>query len=188
MAQQQQLQGASGLSSAPVFAAGVESKRRQASDTSESVHKVARLRELQSRLSPVRSALFLQNSPLESRVEGMYVRGSSPLVASASVPSTSILPLPLPLPSHLFSVGEILIGSLCSSADSASIDAALSRAYTIDVGLESSDQPQGSSGGTLAAPASPREPPAEAADSEPLASGFIVILLLCAIAPLRKYV
>ena len=95
MAQQQQLQGASGLTSAPVFAAVVESKRRQASDTSKSVHKVARLRELQSRLSPVRSALSLQNYLLESRVEGMHVHGSSPLVAFASVPSTSVLPLHL---------------------------------------------------------------------------------------------
>ena len=136
---------------------------------------MARLLELQSRLSPVRSALSLQNSRLEPYVEGMHVQGSSPRVVSASVPSTSVLPLRPPLPSHLFSVGEISIGSPCSSADSASIDAALSRAYTIDVGLESSDQPQGSSEGTLAAPASPREPPAEAADSERLASGVIVV-------------
>ena len=107
---------------------------------------MARLRELQSGFSPVRSALSLQNSPLESRVEGMHVQGSSPLVASASVPSTSVLPLPPPLPFHLSSVGDILIGSRCSSADSATMNAALSLAHSIDVGLASSDQPQGNSG------------------------------------------
>ena len=105
MEQQPRQSGANGLAYAPVFAAVVETKRRSTAERSESVNKVACLRELQLRFSPVRSALSLQNSPLDSRVEG--VQGSSPLVASVS--TSSVLPLPPPLPSHMSSIDEPLI-------------------------------------------------------------------------------
>ena len=100
--QQPQQQGATGFSSVPVFAAVVETKRRSTAERSESVSKVARLRDFQLRLSPFRFTISLQSSPLDSRIEGVHVQGSSPLVASAS--TSSALPLLPPLPSYMSSI------------------------------------------------------------------------------------
>ena len=101
MAQQQQQQGtsgASGLSSAPLFAAAALDAKRRAEDPGESESKVARLTELRARLSPLRAALSLPQSPVTT-IPPSHVEGSSP----------SIAPLPSRLDSSVLSIVPALI-------------------------------------------------------------------------------
>ena len=68
-----------GLVSAPVFAASIEAKRSRAEDSGEvGVLKVARLKELRSRLSPVSVSSSLPSSPVVDPLSGAHVAGSSP--------------------------------------------------------------------------------------------------------------
>ena len=68
-----------GIVSAPVFAASIEAKRSRAEDSGEvGVLKVARLKELRSRLSPVSVSSSLPSSPVVDPLSGAHVAGSSP--------------------------------------------------------------------------------------------------------------
>ena len=79
MAQQQQLQGASGLSSAQVFAASIEGKLNRAEDSGEvGPQKLARLKELRSRLYPVRVSFSLPFYPVVDPLSRAHVAGSNP--------------------------------------------------------------------------------------------------------------
>ena len=65
--------------SAPVFAASIEAKCDRAEDSGEICsQKVARLKELRSRLSPVCVSSSLPSSPVVDLLSGAHVAGSSP--------------------------------------------------------------------------------------------------------------
>ena len=65
--------------SAPVVAASMEAKRSRAEDSDEvGVQKVTRLKELRSRLSPVRFSSSLPSSAVVDPLSGEHVAGSSP--------------------------------------------------------------------------------------------------------------
>ena len=112
-----------GLGFAPVFAAGIESKRKTDDSGQAGVLKVARLKEIASRLSPVRASSSLPSSPLRVSASGAHVAGSSPsmstdvhssiaLAISDSVfPSGDVsvsLPLPPALPGFMAEAATVV--------------------------------------------------------------------------------